>query len=278
MEDFDTKVSALVASPLGCAFLLVIDASGISPATASQPAVSLRAAALAVGEVQIWREDHASVVEEVFRRGRQHRQLARAILENPLADWWFAPLARDRQAWVSNDSTTPSPTSFVLPTGPLSGWERYAQKSAAGLYTSTLTDGTSSVLSVLDEGGTDLRLDFPVACWRLHVGDSARVYEVNGPLRWHELCVRYPAIREDGRLTPDWPAVASDWDGAHLTLGGLLTSEQVRMESKEGWSQLWGWDVEQTLWLRWVFKGIDRLADHEESFSRAGLVFPRLSP
>ncbi len=58
---------------------------------------------------------------------------------------------------------------------------------------------------------------------------------------------------------PDWSAVAHDWDAVHLTLGGLLTSEQVRVESSAGWTELWGWGAEQTLWLRWCFTAVERL-------------------
>ena len=73
--------------------------------------------------------------------------------------------------------------------------------------------------------------------------------------------VRYPARDEDGRIVPHWSAVASDFDAVHLTLGGLLTTEQVRIDSPSGWSQHDGWDFEQALWLHWKFTRAERLRD-----------------
>ncbi len=64
-----------------------------------------------------------------------------------------------------------------------------------------------------------------------------------------------------GRLVPDFAAVARDWDAVHLTLGGLLTAEQVRVDGPGGATELQGWDAEQTVWLRWVFDEVTRLPD-----------------
>ena len=100
----------------------------------------------------------------------------------------------------------------------------------------------------------------------------------------HELCARYPS-RGNGRgrylrlfpvkriapnadmdersfLTVDWEAAAKDWDGVHLTFGGLLTSDSVRVASSAGWSMLMFWDLEQTLWLRWAFNAVERMPDY----------------
>lgn len=43
--DVDAKIDELTASPLGCAFLLIVNESGISADIAATPAVSLRALA-----------------------------------------------------------------------------------------------------------------------------------------------------------------------------------------------------------------------------------------
>ena len=99
------------------------------------------------------------------------------------------------------------------------------------------------------------------ACWRLGAQADVRVFEIDGPGAWHDLCVQYTARGEDGRLVPDWSAVARDFDAVHLSLGGLLTSEQVRIASVAGWSIHDKWDLEQTLWLHWRFETTDRLPD-----------------
>ena len=51
---------------------------------------------------------------------------------------------------------------------------------------------------------------------------------------WHQLCVRYPAKRRDGGLTVNWGSAARDWDGVHLSLGGLLSGEQARLRISSG--------------------------------------------
>lgn len=145
-------------------------------------------------------------------------------------------------------------------------WERYAQKAQSGIFTSTLIEGTASIIAAMDEQAGDYTCDFPLAVWYLQANPASRIYEVDGPQAWHNLCSRYPAKAvDDDRLVPDWPSVAADWDGVHLTFGGLLTSEQVRVESAAGWSEHWAWHVEQTLWLRWMFDTYQRLPDHDET-------------
>ena len=85
---------------------------------------------------------------------------------------------------------------------------------------------------------------------------SVRVFEVHGPEDWNRLCVRYPAKgTKDGPpdpewLVPDWGAAAAEWDGVHVSLGGLLTTEQVRYESTGGVSMLLFTESELTYWLR----------------------------
>jgi len=105
----------------------------------------------------------------------------------------------------------------------------------------------------------------PFARYRLTIAPTARIYEIDGPNAWRRLCTRYPTAGEDARLVPDWSAVADEWDGVHLTLGGLLTAEQVHVEGpEEGWTEHWGWDAEQTVWLRDVFTDAMRLPDLAE--------------
>lgn len=87
------------------------------------------------------------------------------------------------------------------------------------------------------------------------VEPSVRVFEVCGPADWHALCALGGA-RDDspnpfpGRMVPDWSKVAESWDAVHMTLGGVLTSTQVRAGTEEAWSFMWAWDCECTLWLR----------------------------
>ena len=126
-------------------------------------------------------------------------------------------------------------------------WERYAQKPLPP-HTSTLMEGgVSSIVVAYDERSGDYWCDFPLACWLLQMPPTARIYEIDGPESWHNLCLRYPARGDDDdRMVPNWGAAAEDWDGIHLSFWGLLTCEQVRYESTAGWSQ-------QEFWRRGYF-------------------------
>ncbi|RAQ94740.1 hypothetical protein A4R35_04275 [Thermogemmatispora tikiterensis] len=70
------------------------------------------------------------------------------------------------------------------------------------------------------------------------------------------------ADAEETFIEPDWRAVARDWDGVHLSLGGFLSSEGVIWGSpEEGHAHLFGWGTESTLWLHWAFEGVEPLPD-----------------
>ncbi len=281
MSEIDERVAALLQSPLGCAFLLIAAESGLAAREIARPDVALDLGAFAAHEMVVWRADHARESREVLQRGPQHADLARAILEESDTDWWFGPLDRERQVWVTQDGSPPDSAQLVPPTQPPSSHERYAQKVEWPFCTSTLVGAASSWIDAIDYGVGDLRQVYtspPYPIWLLTVDASARVFEVDGPQAWHDLCVRYPAEGATGRagrgtpdfsgdkdrLVPDWSAMAADWDGVHLTFGGWLSAEQVRVDSASGWTYHWAWDAEQTMWLRWLFTSSRQMPDHQE--------------
>ncbi|MCY3543078.1 MAG: hypothetical protein OXH22_03405 [Chloroflexi bacterium] len=314
--DIDEKVEELLASPAGCAFLVVLQESGVSTADAVHPAISLQAAYRAINKLSIWRPNFQETVKFALLNGRKLSELARAILELPEVGWWFAPIDRKAQTWAASRDDAPTLAKFNMPSAaPLTYWERRTNKSDSGLYTCTSFEGNSSFLTAMDisdvNGPNDLTIEFefPVKQWRLRVSDAARVYEINGPADWHRLCAKYPAgsardasdpsesdnegwtlyplatLPRDSEeqdfatdmaswLTPNWSAVAAEWDGVHLTLGGLLTAEKVRVASAAGWSMLRFWDMEQTMWLRWVFDDVERLPDRDAIPLPVELYFP----
>jgi hypothetical protein len=288
-QDIDSQVETLLNAPLGCAFLLAIDESGLRPNVAAQPEMSLRVVAEAITQTEIWRGDYHERITEILRRGRRLSHLARAVLEDPGAGWWFQPIKLEQQlwAWPQDWDSGPDPSRIRAPDEPLTWLERYAQKPLT-LWTSTLINGAACLLEAVDGGAGDWDVrDYPLACWKLTATTSARVYEIAGPEDWHTLCLRYPievgemaAQHLQGhwpgadRLTPDWPAVAKDWDGVHLSLGGLLTAAQVVNRTPEGWSVQWGWECELTVWLRWVFESRERLPDHALRSDWGLLNFP----
>ena len=203
------------------------------------------------------------------------RPLARAILEHPATAWWFDSPDLDHQIWIAHEGTFPITAKWESPSTPPGGWERYAQKPRGLQYTSTLVDGLTSLFVAYDNRSGDLAFwPTPLPCWELRILSHVKIYEIDGPGAWHELCLKYPAERTssqgkaDGQLTPDWGAVAADWDAVHLSLGALLTAEQVRNESPEGWSMLTFWEAEHTYWLRGVTTVSERLPDHDRDFEQ----------
>ncbi|MCC7023422.1 MAG: hypothetical protein IT338_11375 [Thermomicrobiales bacterium] len=150
------------------------------------------------------------------------------------------------------------------PTGSPTSFERYAKKPEGGIYSSTMVDGISCALVALAHGAGDHYVLDPalaVPRYLLQVAQSARVYEIDGPSAWHQLCLTYPTQGEAGDIVPDWAAVAREWDAMHLSFGGLLTADQVRIESPQGWTEQWGWQTGLTVWLRWSFNAVERLPD-----------------
>lgn len=294
-------------SPLGCAFLVVANESGLTPREIADPVISFHMGAYAARDVEVWRADRHRILPDALRRGPRYTDLARALLEEPATAWWFAPLDRDQQAWFPVaafhlwedvrkylqlrdyrqvrtilEEVAPDPSRMGTPQNPPSGHERYAQRVLGAFCTSTLMQETSSLFVAFDQGVGDIGIGgrsppfFPF--WRLKAAASARVYEVNGPLAWHDLCLRYPTEGRDypnepdfsgdkGRVVPNWWAVSADWDAIHLSFGGWVTVEQVRIESPSGWTYHWGWDAEQTMWLRWMFTDMERMPEHQRMAS-----------
>ena len=261
MTDIDTRVEALLNSLVGCEFLVTLVESGIPPEDLADPKVSLWLAALSADSVNRFNADHDLIAAELPALARKRAAQARAVIEHPGTAWWFDDIDLDAQAWVSIHWTTP-PLRFIYgtppdtmgwqrPRNPSSGWERYAQKPFSNQTTSTLYGPhLTSKLVGYDERVGDYMCEFPLAWWSMRFLEEVRVFEIHGPSDWHDLCVRYPAEDQRGCLVPNWGAVAEEWDGVHLSFGGLLTAEQNRYESAAGWTMLDSWHAEQTYWLR----------------------------
>ena len=283
MIDVDTKVQEITNSPIGCQFLLAIEASALSPDRATIPINSLRLAADSLNAMEWWVADHDEAVVKVLEHGERLKPLARTMLEHPATAWWFDPIDLNNQVWISHDKVAPDTANWQRPKSPPSRWERYAQKprSSQNQYTSTLIENDTSLFVALDQRVGDLSLwSPPFQCWRLRIRPPVMVFEVHGPEDWNRLCVRYPAKgTKEGPpdpewLVPDWGAAAEDWDGIHVSLGGLLTTEQVRYESKGGVSMLLFTASELTYWLRGFPSDAERLPDRDRKDGPTSIEWP----
>jgi hypothetical protein len=90
-------------------------------------------------------------------------------------------------------------------------------------------------------------------CWWLVPRPDARGYEIRGPEDWTSLVERYPFevtnsrwhdwFKVTGRagnwLIPDYSAVAADYDGIHLTVGGYLTTAGRALQLTATWPRCW---------------------------------------
>jgi len=274
MTDTDARVEALLNSLVGCDFLVTVVESGLSPEDLADPKISLSLAGLSADSVEIWRADHDLLAAELPALAREKADQAREFIEHPGTAWWFNDIDLDAQAWLSIEGTLtnfiygtpPNTLGWERPANPSRPWERYAQKPFGNQTTSTLYGPhlTSELVGRHDRVG-DYMCEFPLAWWTMRFLEEVKVFEIHGPADWHDLCVRYPAKgTEDDRLVPNWGAVTEEWDGVHLSIGGLLTTEQNRYESAAGWTMLDSWHAEQTFWLRALETETVRQPDFDE--------------
>lgn len=212
-----------------------------------------------------YRVDYWYQTEALLTYGSSLRPFAVRMLEAPGTAGWFADLDRKRQEWVSSDDLMPQLSSFHPDLRPVGSG---ITKTRSTLWTSTnVSDCSSGWLHYLRKG-TERRPP-PYHRWHLEVLPTARIYEVHGPQEWHTLCLSYPApscLAYQVKLPvmfiePNWQAVVQDWDGIHVSVGGLLTTERVIWGEPGAQTHLFSWDVESTMWLRWAFGRVERLLD-----------------
>src|SRR5688572_20305296 len=108
MQSVQAQIDALIAAPAGRALLVIAARSGLDPAGIVTPRKTLELAALALAEVSRWRIDRPAALSQLERADPHRLQsVARALLNSPGAAWWFAPLERSRQVWLSHDGDPP---------------------------------------------------------------------------------------------------------------------------------------------------------------------------
>ncbi len=199
--------------------------------------------------------DYQQRVNALLSCGPSLQRATEQLLDAPGTANWFTDLDRKQQVWISPDGRPLAQAAFRLDLRPFG---HDVPKPHRALWTSTSNDDYPGHWIHYLRMGEDHRPP-PYHPWRLEVSPAARVYEIHGPEAWHTLCLASPLYAPDGSVMPNWEAVARIWDGVHLSVGGLLTTEGVRWSTPEGWTQLSSWTVECTVWLRWVFDHMERL-------------------
>jgi hypothetical protein len=259
----DGLAQALCHSPTGCAFLLTVEENDLAPDIAADLLAAMTISAVAIDAIDMWAPDYPRTVTVALENGPRLMPLAQAIMAQPAARTWFAPVQRAAQWVILGDEGDVTSAELVTPSSPPTEWELYAQKPVAE-YSSTAVGDTCAILIAMEHHAGDFYPTYPIRRYHLRASPAARIYEVDGPQAWHHLATRYPALDEEGRTVPDWGLVANDWDAVHLSLGGLLTAQLVRVEGPGGFTELQGWDSEQTTWMRWCFDEVERLPNLAE--------------
>jgi hypothetical protein len=226
--------------------------------------------------------------------------VARAVSASAAAQWWSSPVDMDQQQYVQfltpeDERDMPEPaltgarerlakgrTATVEDEQEAAGRPEDPSANYSGYWWSTpvLSGVVSTTRSLQGLGAAGLVLVedamgwAQARCWPLRPRGDVRVYEISGPEDWADLVGRYPLdvsksrrhdwFRATGRvggwLTPDFTAVAADFDAVHLTVGGYLTTAGVALpvpgHDDSFATMLAGWDPDQTYWLADVLESV----------------------
>lgn len=212
------------------------------------------------------------------------RGAAVTVAEAAGCQWWWSGLDRGAQRhvqWTGRDAPPPSLDDAAQmlrraaaeaaenERGMSRDRDKPAGSGAAGPWWSHPWPGAISTTRRLDgleavllAGQEDSFGDTEAVTWPLAVASTARVYEIDGPAAWQRLAAAYPRAATatyrhtwawtgwDGEwIQPDWPAVARDWDGVHLTIAGYLATAGRALPAGPARTLLAGWNPDETYWL-----------------------------
>ena len=102
MWETDKRVEAILNSPIGCEFLSIAAAEGLSPDAIVAPRNALWLAAFATEEMTRWSPGHDANVEHALGQGERTAPLAHSVLQHPGSAWWFESLDLDHQVWIEH--------------------------------------------------------------------------------------------------------------------------------------------------------------------------------
>lgn len=122
-----------------------------------------------------------------------------------------------------------------------------------GLYTSSATGAIPAMWRLFMDANAYTGLwSKPWLTWRVTPHHEAKILVVKSARDWVSL-LEDNCVSEGSLLRPDWASIAEQFDGIHFTPAAVCAAEGFRLETRWGLSQPVYWDVECTLWLRWVF-------------------------
>ena len=167
-------------------------------------------------------------------------------------------------------------------------WDPTAHLSGRWWSTPALSDLVTTTRSITGLGATKLMLVEDSLGWKrarvwpLAPAPGSRLYELSDPTAWTDLVARYPmdvslskrhdwwrTTGVDGPwLMPDWSAVATDYDGVHLTVRGYLTTAGRCLAVGQSGTVLAGWNPDETYWLNDVLSPVTAPSEWQSLESR----------
>jgi hypothetical protein len=247
-----SRAADLLASPIGLQLLSLIDTLG-------DENLSVVFSRLRI-EYSRYRGDYEDYVARLRSEAAGLAKLAHRISVER-ASWW-QPLDPRAQVWASPAPAEPREKEFAVDLQPM---QPEAPKPLHALWTSTL--GRDLVSPWLEHPENFRQVN---RIWRLTVTPGVRVAEIHSAADWwrlttsnrgqepgHVFNVRAQNAGPFARMDPNWTRIAEDWDGVHLSIGGYLTAEDVTYEKDGVTTELRGWNMESTVWLRWVFDSFE---------------------
>lgn len=260
-----------MASPLGLQLLDLISRS--DPASLTDDDL-VELLARARRECSLYRGDYDQHVAALKSRSAELSSLAEWLPQR-MPHWW-GDLDRAQQVWLGPTADPPEDSQLVVDLSPFSP---LVSKPKHAFWTSTFNSTVVSPWLDWVRFGEDQRPG-PYHLWRATVSTTARVAEIHSPAAWSALAMAYPSLQAAfrysvgsdqstsyGRLDPDWSRVSEEWDAVHLSVGGLLTAEDVAFTSGRLTTELRSWNMESTAWFRWSFKAVEPLTQGLDGFS-----------
>lgn len=243
--------------------------------------------ATAVHRARYWQEpDGDDVLAATPELRVSLARVGTLVADSPHSAWWPTPLARSAQ-WVVDFAGIPAGDADPRTASEtLEQWRAAQVDEEASAERDRPTDARAAWGGAwwskpplgLKRTTRALDVDGPVGLWlvedsmgwkeatvhQISVPRDARVYEIDSPEAWADLCRRYPLevtasrrhdwYRTTGRVgrwvIPDWARVAEDFEAVHLTVAGYLAAAgRALAVDHELMTVLAGWDPDQTHWL-----------------------------
>ena len=170
---------------------------------------------------------------------------------------------KDPQLFVTDCDNKPSPIHML----PISNYTRPWMKPQGGIWTSTYTGEETGSAWVQWAQVHLLKNEWH--SYLLRPRRDAKVYVIDGRQDLERLLDRFehPDSPRPTRMI-DFEKMALHYDALHLTEKG---EEETRWGA---WGTLYNWDVESTLWFRWVFEEVENLGVQSYSLDHAAQSVP----